>query len=243
MLRTMAKPIFAILLAAVLPAALRAATVTVQVGAGGTVFSPATATVIVGDTIHWVWAGSPHSTTSGTCSGFTCTPDGTWDSGVQNTGFTFDHTFATKGLFHYYCLVHGSMMTGTIIVVPPTQLSTVTPCRIIDTRALAGPTGGPALGNGATRDFLLAGHCGIPAGATAVAVNIAVTQPTNGPGFLTLYPAGTARPLFAAINYAAGQTRANNAILPLGALGDISVYCAQGGGTVHFILDVTGYFQ
>jgi streptogramin lyase len=38
----------------------------------------------------------------------------------------------------------------------------------------------------------------------------------------------------------AGQTRANNAILALSGSGAFSVYCFQGVGTTHLILDVTG---
>jgi hypothetical protein len=44
------------------------------------------------------------------------------------------------------------------------------------------------------------------------------------------------------MNYRAGQTRANNAIVLLGASGDFTVSCSQLGGTTHFILDVNGYF-
>ncbi len=129
------------------------------------------------------------------------------------------------------------------ITTGATLFHTLTPCRVIDTRSATGPYGGPALANAGTRTFVLAGQCGIPSGAVSVAVNMAVTQSTNGPGFLTLYAAGTARPLFSSINYSAGQTRANNAIVPLGASGDISVFCQQGAGTDEFILDVNGYFQ
>ncbi len=140
-------------------------------------------------------------------------------------------------------------MTPTLPGSPtptPTPVSTyftLAPCRLIDTRNPVGPLGGPALNNGVSRTFVLAGQCFIPANAIAVTVNIAVTQPTNGPGFLTIYPAGTPLPLFASINYNAGQTRSNNAILILGASGDIAVRVTQGAGTVHFVLDVTGYFQ
>ncbi len=74
-----------------------------------------TSTIAVGDTIQWVGGPSlPHSTTSGTCSG-TCTPDGTWDSG-SGTGITFSHTFTQAGSFPYFCIVHGAMMTGTVVV-------------------------------------------------------------------------------------------------------------------------------
>jgi streptogramin lyase len=126
---------------------------------------------------------------------------------------------------------------------PAASFYTLAPCRVIDTRNPAGPYGGPALISEATRVFSMAGQCGIPTGATAIAVNIAVTQPISGPGFLTMFPAGGARPLTSVINFRAGQTRANNAILPLSGSGGLSVYCQQGGGTTHFILDVTGYFQ
>ncbi len=133
----------------------------------------------------------------------------------------------------------------TLPAVPPPGASfyTVTPCRVVDTRNPAGPYGGPALQSDGTRVFAPAGQCGIPSSATAVAVNVAVTQPSNGPGFLTLYPAGQPRPLASSINFRAGQTRANNAILALSGSGARAVYCFQGVGTTHLILDVTGYFQ
>lgn len=123
------------------------------------------------------------------------------------------------------------------------QFHTLTPCRAVDTRGAAGPYGGPALAHLGTRTFLLFGRCGIPGSAKAVAVNLTVTQSTNGPGFLTLYPAGAALPLASSINYKAGQTRANSAVMPLGATGGLNAYCQQGSGTVHFILDVYGYFE
>jgi hypothetical protein len=46
------------------------------------------------------------------------------------------------------------------------------------------------------------------------------------------------------INYRAGRTRANNAVLTLSESGAITVFVGgQTIGTVHFILDVNGYFQ
>ena len=58
-----------------------------------------------------------------------------------------------------------------------------------------------------------------------------------------MHPAGTQVPFISSINYLAGQTRGNNAIAPLSADGKLAVYCAQASGTVHFILDVNGYFE
>ena len=78
--------------------------------------------------------------------------------------------------------------------------------------------------------------------ATAVAVNLAVFLPTDG-GDLRLYPAGGAAPLASAINFRPGIIRANNAIIPLGAGGQISVQCDMPSGSTRFFLDVYGYFQ
>jgi plastocyanin len=91
---------------------------TVTVNIVNFAFNPDPVTINVGDTIHWVWQASNHSTTS-----VKGDPE-TWDSGVHNTGFTFDHTFNTSGTYPYYCSIHGfdngdgtaGGMSGTIIV-------------------------------------------------------------------------------------------------------------------------------
>jgi hypothetical protein len=49
--------------------------------------------------------------------------------------------------------------------------------------------------------------------------------------------------LVSTVNYVAGQTRANNAITPLGAAGALAVYVGQSSGNVHVIIDVNGYFE
>jgi plastocyanin len=79
----------------------RALLSTVTVHVVGNAFSPDPVTIHVGDTVHWVWDAGPHSTTSvmGVAE--------SWDSGVHNAGFTFDHTFTHAGSFAYYCTIHG----------------------------------------------------------------------------------------------------------------------------------------
>ena len=124
----------------------------------------------------------------------------------------------------------------------PGNYFAVPPCRVLDTRNPSGPYGGPALLAGQSRTVTLAGQCGIPASAQAVTVNVAVTQPTAA-GNLRLYAAGTTAPSASSLNYSAGQTRANNAVIGLGASGQIAIRCTQASGTVHAILDVTGYFE
>ncbi len=126
--------------------------------------------------------------------------------------------------------------------IPPSSFFTLAPCRLLDTRQ---PQDGPALSSAQPETLSLHGVCGIPATARAVAVNITVTQPT-GPGHLTLYTGEASPPLTSTINFGAGQTRANNAILALTPNGTGTLAACPailGGGSVHVILDVVGYFE
>jgi uncharacterized repeat protein (TIGR01451 family) len=116
---------------------------------------------------------------------------------------------------------------------------TLSPCRVFDTRDA---TGAPSLVHGNTRPFTITGAaCGVPSTARAVSTTLTVTNPT-APGDLRVYPAGGALPPTSAVNYALGQTRANNVVMPLGTEGAIDVFCEQGAGTADLILDVNGYF-
>jgi ELWxxDGT repeat protein len=113
---------------------------------------------------------------------------------------------------------------------------TLPPCRVFDTRS----TG--ALSSGAARTFTVAGTCGVPAGATAVAVNLTVIG-ASGNGRVVVYPAGPAVPVTSSLNFQTGLTRANNGVIGL-TLGEIDALATvSGGGIVHLILDISGYYQ
>jgi hypothetical protein len=122
---------------------------------------------------------------------------------------------------------------------------TLAPCRILDTRLASGPYGGPALLPTTERVIVAAGRCGIPAtGAKALSLNVtAVGSP--GTGHLRLYPGNASPPLVATVNYSAGQTRGNNAIVMLASsgTGTFAIKNYTPLGAVHFIVDVNGYFQ
>ena len=118
---------------------------------------------------------------------------------------------------------------------------TVAPCRVVDTRNPAGPYGGPALASGVERTFVIAGRCGIPAGARAVAVNLTVTQPA-AQGYLAVWTAGSDPPSTSALNFRAGQTRAATAIVKLGPGGDAVLRASLVSGSAHVVLDVSAYF-
>jgi hypothetical protein len=107
------------------------------------------------------------------------------------------------------------------------RLYTVPHCRVVDTRGPIGPYGGPALAASTSRTFGFS-QCGVSPTARAVALNVTVTGSTVG-GYLTLYPSGGAAPLSSTINFRTGQTRANNAIVKLGAGALLSVAAGRRG--------------
>ena len=116
----------------------------------------------------------------------------------------------------------------------------VTPCRLLDTRV---PAQGPALASGAARFVTVAGSCGVPANAGAIAANITAVAPTGG-GNLRLYPGDGVAPATSSLNFGGGQTRANNAVIKLNASGALAVFIGQAAGTTtHLIIDVNGYFE
>jgi len=135
--------------------------------------------------------------------------------------------------------------TATFAPAAPTGTSyyTVSPCRVLDSRVTTGPWGGQPLGAQQERTAtVVGGACGIPATAKALSFNLTATAATVG-GHVRVYPAGTPRPGTSSLNFAAGQTRANNGILSLGAAGDLAFFSGQASGSVHIILDVSGYFE
>ena len=135
--------------------------------------------------------------------------------------------------------------TATPTPVPPVgpmKEFVVTPCRVLDSRLATGPYGGPVLASSTTRTVILWSRCSVPVTAKAVSLNITITQPSVA-GYLTLYPSNLPQPLASTINFTAGQTRANNAVLRLGTDGGIKVFGGLASGSTHFILDVTGYFE
>lgn len=125
----------------------------------------------------------------------------------------------------------------------PASFATLTPCRVLDTRGPAGPLGGPSLQPGASRDFAIAGLCGIPLDAVAVAANVTVANATTA-GSLRIGPTGAA-PTPDTIDFRANTMRANNATLGLfGApAGSISVSSGFASGTADLIIDVSGYYR
>jgi hypothetical protein len=130
----------------------------------------------------------------------------------------------------------------------PTDYVPLNPVRLLDTRSVstgASTIDGNDLGCGPVgqqqvRTLVVEGRGGVPtAGVDAVAVNVTVVSPTAS-NFLTVYPSGTARPGTSNINFVAGQTIPNMAIVRVGTDGTISIYNEEGATQV--IIDVVGWF-
>ncbi|RLM94538.1 halocyanin [Halobellus sp. Atlit-38R] len=94
-------------------------TKTVMVGPGGSlVFEPGTnepLQITPGTTVEFVWDSDNHNIVVDS------QPEGAnWEGHepIENTGFTYSHTFETLGAYEYYCVPHQSAgMVGTIEVV------------------------------------------------------------------------------------------------------------------------------
>jgi plastocyanin len=87
-------------------------------------FNPASITIVAGDTVKWTMNGAiPHTSTCDGTSGSTMPSGGTsWDSGVMTTaGDFYQQAITVPGNYTYVCIVHGSSMTGTIVVKPRCQ--------------------------------------------------------------------------------------------------------------------------
>lgn len=95
---------------------------TVEVGPGGNYkFSPGTSEplyITPGTTVKWIWKSDNHNIVVGS------QPDGTdWKgtpggkSKTYDSGYTYTHTFETKGEYHYWCQPHKALgMVGDIVV-------------------------------------------------------------------------------------------------------------------------------
>ena len=147
--------------------------------------------------------------------------------------------FVISGPYLYFTANDGAHGFELWALDRSADFHTVPPCRVFDTRS----TG--ILSSGAARTFTVAGICGVPAGAQAVAANLTVIGASGG-GRVVVYPSGPAVPVTSSLNFQAGLTRANNGVIGLTA-GQVdalaTVSGAGSGGTVHLVLDVSGYYE
>jgi hypothetical protein len=120
----------------------------------------------------------------------------------------------------------------------------LTPSRILDTRNGGGGLG-TSLWPARPVAVQVAGRGGVPAmtaptAPTAVVINVTITGGTAA-SYLTVWPDGAAQPLASDLNWVAGQTIPNLAVVGLGSDGKLAIYSPYGYTDVLF--DVVGYYQ
>ncbi|MCU1367434.1 MAG: hypothetical protein JWN39_3073 [Ilumatobacteraceae bacterium] len=140
-----------------------------------------------------------------------------------------------NGIVDVFASAGGNVVVDMLGYYSPTATATAgrfvplsAPSRMTDTRITSNP-----LTLGETRDFVAPGA----AGASAVALN--VTTIGDAPGFWQVFPSGTSPKSSNLNTLAAGQTTANQVIVPVDPTGKFSI-TSQSGGQV--IIDVIGTF-
>jgi hypothetical protein len=128
---------------------------------------------------------------------------------------------------------------ATFVPATPSEgnFYSLTPCRILDTRTISDP-----LAASVPRLIRIAGLCGVPESAQAIVANVTVFEPTSG-GWVTLWPTNIEYPGTFTNAFMAGGARANHAVLPLAAGWLVGQAFMAEGGTLHLIIDVSGYFD
>jgi hypothetical protein len=117
------------------------------------------------------------------------------------------------------------------------KVETLNPVRVMDSRFGQGTPAG-AFAAGTNRDVQITGNGGVPAGAKAVFVNVTAVNPL-ATGFLTVYPAGAAKPNASNVNYTIGNTVPNLVMVPLSSLGRITI--SNNAATTDVLADVVAY--
>ena len=108
------------------------------------------------------------------------------------------------------------------------------PRRVLDTRS------GAPVASGHTLTLKVTGTPGVPADATALVMNLTVTDAAKA-GFVSAYPEGEGNPGTSNIDFRAGQTIPNQVTVPIGSNGGVLLHNGS-SGSVALIADVTGYY-
>ena len=143
-----------------------------------------------------------------------------------------------------------SALTNPAIVDPtlvdpapaPTDIATVEPIRLLDTRDMGTTHDGQHQGSGiveagTTRVVDIAGRVDIPADALGVQANLTAIRP-GGSGYATLYPCTDAPPNASTLNFSADTNTANATLTPLSSAGTVCIFSSE---SAHYALDIFAF--
>ena len=182
-------------------------------------------------------------------------PCGTDRPNASNVNFTAGLTIAnavtarlgTDGSVCVFTLATTHLVVDVGGFHPATpSFGSLSPARLLETRDGPGMStiDGQSLAIGRRSPFSVTAvqvtdRGGVPADATAVALNVTVTGP-SGPGFVTVFPCGQSRPNASNLNYAAGQTIANAVTARVGSGGTVCLFTQS---SADLIVDVNGFYR
>lgn len=123
------------------------------------------------------------------------------------------------------------------VAQPGSRYTPVDPRRLLDTREGSGRV----QAGDSVRLVVAGGSTGVPAGATAVVLNVTGVSATRSTD-VRVFPASSdgAVPSVSNLNLAAGQTRANLVTVAVGEQG--AVRLRNESGSVHLLADLAGYY-
>jgi hypothetical protein len=151
--------------------------------------------------------------------------------------------------------VNGWFTDGSSSTQTGAQFTGTSPFRICDSRT-GNPSGlsganaqclGKTIAAGGTLSVQVSGvnpngttSGGVPSSATAVVLNVTVTN-TTAPSFLTAWPTGSTRPVASDLNWVSGETVPNMVVVQLGTSGQVNLF--NSAGNTDVIVDVMGWYQ
>ncbi|MEU7729703.1 hypothetical protein AB0B78_31390 [Streptomyces sp. NPDC040724] len=163
-----------------------------------------------------------------------------------NAELHHSHTYDKSGEYQVKVTVTDTAnavqaVNGGAFLTPGSDFTPHTPTRLLDTRDGTGALAADKVAGLGSVRVKVAGNAAVPAGVTAVALNVTVTETVES-GYVTAWPgAGYERPGTSNLNYTAGRSVPNLVIVPVGEDGYVELYNG-GPASVDLIADVTGYF-
>ncbi|WP_280691153.1 MULTISPECIES: PKD domain-containing protein [unclassified Kitasatospora] len=160
---------------------------------------------------------------------------------VSGTGnVALNHVYASLGTYPVNVTVtdlSGNTVSNMVkITTAGSDYVAYGPTRLLDSRDGSGT---PKVGAWSTTRVQVTGANGIPAGVTAVVLNVTVTDTTSA-GHVTAYGDGAQAPNTSNVNYVTGQTVPNMVVVPVGPDGYVDL--DNDGAALDLVVDTTGYF-
>jgi hypothetical protein len=137
---------------------------------------------------------------------------------------------------------HPALRAGWLVLSKPettVDVEAADPQRVLDTRSgVGGSTERLDAGQVLQVQVIGVGISDVPAGASAVVLNLTSTQ-SEAPGYVTVWPCGQQRPDTSNLNFRPDIDVANLVIAKPGVDGKVCVFASQ---ATHLIADLSGWF-